>query len=84
MMRSEIETICAVCGVRLPQFFYALDWASVVPEHLRNKILCLACYRKLAREKGIELKEGENIWMIDRWDLRTGRAILTRKLDGWL
>jgi hypothetical protein len=46
---------CKACGLRDKWNFYVPDevWRAVVPTHLRNRVVCLACFDELAKAQGI-------------------------------
>lgn len=52
---------CAICGKKNIKFDYNVTdnlWNQVVPKNIRRKVICLECFDKLAKEKGIKLSEG--------------------------
>lgn len=52
-------------------------WESVVPEHLRNRVVCLRCFADLAIERDIRYADHiEMLWFAD--------GLTFRRVDGAL
>ena len=49
--------LCARCGKKNPEFFYAEDWEKYIPKNHRKKVFCEKCYQEIK-------------WLIDRADQR--------------
>jgi len=51
---SQLQT-CKSCGKRDAFDFHVSDetWTRVVPNRLRNKVVCLWCFDQLAKERGV-------------------------------
>lgn len=47
---------CKVCGRRDKFNFYVPDdvWRAIVPFRLQNRVVCLGCFDRMAKEKGVE------------------------------
>lgn len=47
---------CKACGRRDKFDFYVPDevWESVVPIRLQERVVCLACFDRLAKERGVD------------------------------
>ena len=54
--RIASREICKLCYHVNAVGFSVPDetWAAVVPEHVRDKVVCLSCFARLADEKLIE------------------------------
>lgn len=56
---------CKACGVVDGFDFHVSDetWSAVVPERLRNRVVCLTCFDGFAADAGIEYAhEIETLW----------------------
>lgn len=50
------EQTCKACG-RQDKFNFDVPdelWARVVPDHLRNRVVCLSCFDRFAAEQDID------------------------------
>lgn len=47
---------CKVCGRRDKFNFHVPDkiWESIVPKKLQNRVICLACFDRFAKERGVD------------------------------
>lgn len=67
---------CKACG-RVDYFDFHVDdavWLNVVPEELRSRVVCLACFSDLASARGISFEEA--LW--DALHFAGGDALLFR------
>lgn len=52
----EMSQRCKVCGQTTGFCFQATDeiWAAVVPPYFRTRVVCLRCFDRFAKEKGVD------------------------------
>lgn len=66
LRRIASREICKLCyhvnavGFSVPDQL----WASVVPEHIRERVVCLACFTRLADEKLIAWDRDIQFWPV--------------------
>lgn len=54
-MRAQQQQTCKACG-RPDKFNFNVPdsiWEAVVPEHLKDRVVCLYCFDGFAREAGV-------------------------------
>ena len=54
--RDESRQTCKACGQADYFNFDVPDevWVAVVPEHLRNRVVCLGCFDRFALTRGVQ------------------------------
>jgi len=55
----NLQQRCKVCGCADKFDFHVIEdiWMKVVPEKYQNRVVCLSCFDKFAKEKGIKYKD---------------------------
>jgi len=58
--------ICKICYHVNAVGFSVPDevWAAVVPSHLRDRVICLSCFTRLADEKMVEWDRAIEFWPV--------------------